>query len=95
MAAYVLARVEVHDMDAYQEYVKRSGPAVAAFGGRFLARGGDKQTLEGDDITERLVIVEFDNMDTAQRWWASEQYQEARGYRLPCSTATFTLLDGV
>ena len=68
MAAYVIARVNVHDFETYKGYAAKSGPAVEAFGGRFLARGGEIDTLEGEEITERLVIVEFKDMATARAW---------------------------
>ncbi len=95
MAAYVIARVTVHDMDRYKDYAARSTEAVAAFGGRFLVRGGEKETLEGEATPERMVVVEFDDMATARAWWQSEQYQQARAIRTPVSVGHFTLVDGV
>ena len=48
MPAYVIASVtEAHDDEALAEYRRRNSEAVAAHGGRFLARGGEMQVLEG------------------------------------------------
>lgn len=67
---------EIRNPDALAAYAKLGGPAVEANGGRFLARGGRVQSLEGG-IEERTVIVEFDNFDSALAHYNSDAYQEA------------------
>ena len=67
---------EIKDADALAAYAKLAGPAVAANGGRFLARGGRLKSLEGG-IEERTVIIEFDSFDTALAHYESAAYQEA------------------
>ena len=94
MAAYLIARVKVDDPEAYKAYTLKSKPAVEAFGGKFIARGGETDILEGTDDVTRVVLVEFESMETARAWYASEQYQEARSIRTPISSATFTIVDG-
>lgn len=94
MPALLLARVQISDPEAYREYVARSGPAVAAFGGHFVVRGTPPVVLEGADDGLRTVIVEFSDIETARRWHASEQYTEARGFRVPpVADATFLLFE--
>ena len=58
MAAYVIVDIEVTDPAGYEEYRKLAGPAVAAFEGRFLVRGGATATLEGDWHPARIVVLE-------------------------------------
>ena len=62
---------------------KHSGlfDAVTAAGGRYLARGGELAVLEGDWQPPRLVILEFEDLAAARRWYDSERYQAARGLR--------------
>jgi uncharacterized protein (DUF1330 family) len=67
---------EINDADALAAYAKLAGPAVAANGGRFLARGGRLKSLEGG-IEERTVIIEFDSFDAAVAHYESAAYQEA------------------
>ncbi len=67
---------EIRNPDALAAYAKLGGPAVEANGGRFLARGGRVQSLEGG-IEERTVVVEFDNFDAALAAYNSDAYQEA------------------
>ena len=41
---------------------------IAAYGGKYLTRGGKAETLEGDWTPNRIVILEFDSTDTAKAW---------------------------
>ncbi len=56
MPAYVINDIEVTDPATFDEYRRLSPPTVALYGGRFLARGGATQTLEGGWAPQRLVI---------------------------------------
>ena len=94
MAAYVIARIRVNDPVQYEEYKKLSPAAVAAFGGEFIVRGGESETLEGTEETRRLVVVRFDSMDRARAFYRSEQYQAARAARDGAAEAQFVLVDG-
>ena len=48
MSAYVVVDIEVLDPGGYKEYVLAAPATVAHFGGRYLARGGQNETLEGE-----------------------------------------------
>lgn len=94
MSAMVLARLKINDPVAYRDYMARSGPAVAAFGGRFVVRGTPPEVLEGDDDGLRTVMVEFKDLATARAWHESQQYAEARAFRAPpVAEATFLLFE--
>ena len=95
MSAYVIVRIAVTDPEAYEEYRKRAPATVEKFGGRFLARGGQTVTLEGDENGDRNVILEFDSVETIKRWYNSPEYQEAKGYRDNVSVGSFVAIDGV
>ena len=95
MVAYVVGQVTVQDADAYDEYRKRATPVVKKFGGRFLARGGKVLNLEGEKPATRNVILEFDSLETIERWFNSPEYQDAKSYRVNVSVGNFMALDGV
>jgi uncharacterized protein (DUF1330 family) len=50
-----IAHVHVTDAEAYGRYAKGAGPAIAAHGGVFLARGGRYVQLEGNDRARNVV----------------------------------------
>ncbi len=65
MAAYVIANVHITDESGYAVYREMVGPTIEAYGGRFLARGGRAQTLEGGGPLRRVVVVEFPSYERA------------------------------
>jgi uncharacterized protein (DUF1330 family) len=81
MAAYVIVETDVTDPEQYEQYKAASPAAIAAGGGRFLARGGELAVLEGDWQPPRLVLLEFDDLEAARRWYESQAYQEAKKLR--------------
>ena len=95
MAAYVIANVTVKDPVRYEDYRRLVGPTLAKYGGRFIARGGAVEVLEGEWRPNRLVIVEFPSMDRAREWWHSPEYAEAKAIRQATSEGTLLILEGV
>lgn len=47
MAAYVIGEIDVTDSATYDEYRRQVLATVQKHGGRFLARGGPAEALEG------------------------------------------------
>jgi uncharacterized protein (DUF1330 family) len=95
VAAYVIVDIHVTDPIRYEDYKPQAAATVAAFGGRYLARGGAAQVLEGDWQPGRLVILEFPDTATAQRWLDSEDYRGPRALRQATSTTNMVLVPGV
>jgi uncharacterized protein (DUF1330 family) len=81
MPAYVIVETDVTDPEQYEQYKAASPAAIAAGGGRFLVRGGELVVLKSDWQPPRLVMLEFEDLATARRWYESEAYQEARKLR--------------
>ncbi len=94
MAAYLIALVDVTDPDAYQEYATRAGAAARKKGLKFLARGGRTVSLEGAPPPGRVVIIPFENMEAAQAYYDSAEYQEAKSFREGAAKAQFFLVEG-
>ena len=95
MSAYVIANIDIRDPVRYAEYVKLTPATVAPFGGRFIARGGKSERLEGDTAANRVVILEFDTYEQAKAWYDSAGYRTARAVRQSASVGSLILVDGV
>ena len=95
MAAYVIADVQVTDLAGFEEYRKMVPASLEPYGGRFIVRGGQIETLEGDWQPRRLVIIQFDSLERARAWWASEEYREAKDLRLKTATTKLLAVEGV
>jgi uncharacterized protein (DUF1330 family) len=94
MPAYVIADVQVNDAERYADYSSRVSATLEPYGGRFLVRGGANETIEGDWLPERLVIIEFPSIDAAHGWYDSPEYQAILGIRHDAATARLILADG-
>jgi uncharacterized protein (DUF1330 family) len=95
MAAYIVVEVEVHDAEKYEKYKGMVPPSLVPYGGRFIARGGEVETLEGEWSPKRLVIVEFPSAEQAKAWWASEEYAEAKALRQATARTQMVVVAGV
>lgn len=95
MAAYIIAEVEVRDKDRYETYKRMVPPTLALYGGRFVVRGGEVETLEGEWEPGRVVILEFPSAERAKAWWASEEYAEAKALRQATARTRMILVAGV
>lgn len=95
MPAYVIVQTDITDPERYEQYKAASPPAIAAGGGRFLVRGGELVVLEGDWQPARLVVLEFEDLAAAKRWYESEVYQEARKLREGAAHLRMVAVQGV
>lgn len=95
MPAYVILDIEVTDSEAFATYKELGPPTVAAYGGRYLARGGRVETLEGSWLPSRLVILEFPTVELGRAWWASAEYGPAKALRQACARTEMLLVEGV
>ena len=75
-AYWVATYASVSNPDALAEYGKLAGPAIAAAGGRFLARGTAAKAYE-KGLMQRTVIIEFDSVDKAIAAHDGPGYQAA------------------
>jgi uncharacterized protein (DUF1330 family) len=83
---YLVAELEVTNMEGYQEYRRQVSAVVAAYGGRYLVRAGEAKLLEGDGGPGRMVVLEFDSPERALEWYNSPEYQAILPHRLRNAT---------
>jgi uncharacterized protein (DUF1330 family) len=95
MPAYVIVETAIHDPEQYERYKAASPGAVAAGGGRFVARGGELAVLEGDWNPKRLVILEFEDLEAAKRWYASPGYQDVMKLRDGAADLNMVAVEGI
>lgn len=90
---YWIARLDVHDVDAYKKYVEANAAAFAKYGAKFLTRGGPYSVVEGT-ARERNVIIEFESYEQARDCYFSDEYQTALRLRLGKATSDIVLMPG-
>lgn len=77
MSVFLISEVSIKDLEKAEIYKTLAAESIQKFGGRYLVRGADLQTLEGRISHKKLVIVEFPNEDRLQEWYHSSDYKEA------------------
>ena len=68
MAAYVIFDVDIHDAEAFKDFMVGVKPALEDAGARYLARGGPFKVHEGDWRPHRVVLIEFPSMEAWERF---------------------------
>jgi uncharacterized protein (DUF1330 family) len=89
-----IAHVEVTDAEAYGKYAVAAGPAIAAHGGVFLARGGRYVQLEGRDRA-RNVVARFPSLEDAVACYHSPAYQAALAHAKGASVRDLMVVEEV
>lgn len=96
MAAYFIVDIqEITDPQTYAEYRKRVDAILEQYGGKFLVRGGTYETIEGSWQSQRLVVVEFADVDQFKRFYNSPEYSEILKLRLSASTSKAVIVQGI
>ncbi len=93
MPAYWIAHVTVTDEAAYAAYARGATEAIAAHGGRFLARGGAYVQLEGRDRA-RNVLAEFPSLEAAEACYRSDAYQTALAHARGAAERDLVIVEG-
>ena len=95
MSAFVIADITVNDPERYEEYKKLAPPAIAAYGGKYLARGGKSEKPEGNWEPDRVVILEFESIEKAKEWLDSQEYRKARTLRRETASSNMILVEAL
>jgi uncharacterized protein (DUF1330 family) len=94
MPAYIIARVEVTDRDKYRRYTQATPEVISKYGGKFIVRGPEILTLEGDPETRRLVVIEFPSLDEAKKFYQSPEYTQVKALRSGAAVGQFLAVEG-
>ena len=95
MAAYVISDVEILDDALIKEYRLLAQESIAKHGGRYLARGGRVEPVEGGWTPKAIVIVEFPDMARAKAWYQSAEYAEALKVRARALDRRLIFVEGI
>ena len=95
MAAYVIVDSNVHDPQRMQAYAEKVRGTLASYGGKPLVSAPDPEVLEGDWQPQRVVILEFPDVEAAKAWYNSPEYQEILPIRLEAANDQLLLVPGL
>ena len=95
MSAYIIAEIDVHNPEAYEDYKKLVPASIEKYGGRYLARGGKTEVLEGNWNPKRIVILEFESVERAREWLDCPEYCEAKKIRHRAAISNLIVVEGL
>tara|TARA_R110002051_G_scaffold83650_2_gene148271 strand:+ start:1890 stop:2177 length:288 start_codon:yes stop_codon:yes gene_type:complete len=91
---YLVAHIRVHDKEGFARFRSMSGPAIVDYGGKVLARNPSPEHREGA-LRGTTILIEFDDIDAARRFYESDTYTAARKVREAASEADLMLVEGI
>ena len=94
MAAYIIVEIDIHDSKTYEDYKKLTPGSLTPYDGKFIVRGAQTESLEGDWHPQRIVVLEFPSLEKAKAWWASEEYAPAKAIRQSASKTKMIVVEG-
>lgn len=94
MPAYLLANIRVKDPALFAEYRDKVAPLIAAYGGRYLTRGGAVTPVEGEAAFARVVVLEFPDMAKLRAFYDSADYAPLIALRQRASEGEVALIEG-
>jgi uncharacterized protein (DUF1330 family) len=95
MAGYVIGNIDVTNPEAFEEYRKLVPDTIAAYNGKYLVRGGAADVAEGSYNPVRIVVLEFESVDQAKKWYNSPEYIPLREMRMNASNGDLYFVEGL
>lgn len=97
--AYIIAEVEKdpskpEDPAASRRYAEEAPKSLAAFGAKYIVRGGQVQTLEGEAPRGYIVVIGFDSVEKARGWYHSPAYEAIKPIRQNSTKSRLLLVEG-
>lgn len=95
MKAYIIVDVTITNPSRYEDYRKLTPASLVPFDGKFIVRGGATETLEGEWLPGRVVVLEFPSVQQAKAWWSSAGYAPAKAIRQSAADTKMIIVEGV
>ena len=95
MAAYVIGALQsVHDPAAFSEYGRTADLTLEQYGGKLLVAGDKIEVADGNWSPVGLVVIEFESLAQAKKWYNSPEYRPLVSMRTGSSDSGLIFVDG-
>jgi uncharacterized protein (DUF1330 family) len=95
MAAYYIVEIDITDPAKFEEYRAKVPATIQQYGGKYLVRTSECQTIEGEWRPKRIVVLEFPSVEQAKKWYHSPEYRPLMDLRRRTSRGHILLVPGV
>ena len=94
MSGYVIVDLQVTDPDKFAKYRELVPPIIEAYGGKYIIRGGEHEVVEGGWKPNRIVVIEFDSVADAKKFWDSDDYAPIKKMRHESADSNVIIVEG-
>ena len=90
---YLIANIRVKNKEKFAAFSGMAGPVIKAHRGKILAKGPDAERHEGN-LSGNVMMIEFESLSAARKFYFSDDYQAAKVIRDACSESDLMLVEG-
>ncbi len=95
-AVYMIGDVDIKNINEYKKYMEKVKPMIESYGGEYLIRGGEIDSLETNLWKPtRIVLVKFPSKKLAMEWYNSDEYKPYKKIRFENATSNILMVDGL
>ena len=96
MNTYVLAQIQIDDLEEYQNYLAGFMPVFQRHHGELLATSKNETiVIEGSWAYPSTVIMKFPSVKNAQAWIDDPEYKALAEYRHRSAQTNLVLVEGI
>lgn len=93
MTAYLFIQLQIHDRARFLEYAEAARDIAPRYGARYLATGRPAEILEGDGVTQPIVLSQWPSSDAIRAFWNAPEYRAAVKLREGAATVSATIIE--
>jgi len=95
MPGYIIGQLkEITNPDGFGAYQGAVGPTVAQYGGKLVINSTKIDSGDGDWNPAGMVVLEFESVEQARKWYNSPEYQAVIGQRFDSTDSALIFVDG-
>ena len=94
MKGYIIAQINVNNLENYQEYLKNVTVIANKYKGNYIVRAGKFDVMEGNWKYKRNVVIEFPSFEKAKEFYNSPEYQPIKKIRLDNAENNLVIIEG-
>ena len=93
MSAYFIANVKIHDEEEFKKYLVHVDDTIEMYHGKYLPVHKKPEVLEGKWDYSRLVLLEFPDRESLDKWYNSTEYQDILKIRLSSANSDIVIIE--
>ena len=94
MKGYLIAQINVNNLENYQEYLKNVTPIAKKYDGEYIVRAGKFEIMEGNWPYKRNVVIKFPSIEKAREFYHSKEYQPVKKIRVHNADNNLIIIEG-